>query len=87
MSDIYNEIDSLSYGNYETKYNPMSTDSTKKPHKFKTYPIMKFCSCKDASIITTNDGNKRQKCTKCGAEWRASDEKIKTTTKIRNYQI
>jgi hypothetical protein len=45
MSDIYNEIDFLSYSNYETTYSPMSTGTTKSTN-FKTYPIMKFCSCK-----------------------------------------
>jgi hypothetical protein len=37
------------------------------------HPIMIKNCCSKKQIVTSNDGNKRQKCLNCGAEWKAYD--------------
>ncbi len=71
MSNIY-EDDIYSKDIY-SKYTPHQLMSYSTSSTFKSYPIMLNC-CKKSSIITTNDGNKFQKCTKCGKEWHAPKE-------------
>lgn len=46
------------------------------PCKSKAYPIQTCPNCTDnekSEIITTNDGNKTQKCTTCGWKWTANN--------------
>jgi hypothetical protein len=39
---------------------------------FMVYPIQNIKCCDKRSIITTNDGNRKQKCINCGWKWSAN---------------
>lgn len=40
--------------------------------KFVCYPPdMVKCGCECPEIMTSNDGNRHQQCTKCGTQWNA----------------
>jgi DNA-directed RNA polymerase subunit M/transcription elongation factor TFIIS len=57
-------------------YIPSTSTYAQSPYKFQSYPIQKCPGCTDNKksyqIITTNDGNKTQKCTTCGWKWTAN---------------
>lgn len=50
----------------------MSYAKLLEPESYGIYPIQKHdCPKKGTTIITTNDGNKTQRCTSCNWVWRA----------------
>ena len=68
--DITNKSEWLKQNSIGQNVNGLLHDKPTKSSKFVLHPILK-CGCNNPIMMTSNDGNRHQKCLNCKWSWNA----------------